>query len=194
MPAWLVNTRRAPSRHCRKVYGNTTASMHKMSTLPPPTTLGLRGTNLSLGWVQGGLDQVVWMPRFFSLSSNTDSLSSDTAVRRRGGLHWPVSVPVTRSRPPPSTSFTSYRNKSTRKKGGAAGDGGDAVGEQRGVAGGESGSGETAQEARSNARVKGATSLVTIDSPPPTPSRRFSLGACKMCLVGENPTCSVPPL
>ena len=28
----------------------------------------------------------------------------------------------------------------------------------------------------------------------PNPSRRFTLGARDVCLVGENPTCSVPAL
>ena len=41
--AWLVKTRRAPSRHSRdaRVYGRTTTTMHQLST-PPPThrTLG----------------------------------------------------------------------------------------------------------------------------------------------------------
>ena len=36
--AWLVKTRRAPSRHSRdvRVYGHRTAAMHKLSTPPPP--------------------------------------------------------------------------------------------------------------------------------------------------------------
>ena len=40
MSAWLVRTRRAPSRHSRdaRVYGHTTTAMHKLST---PTTLFL---------------------------------------------------------------------------------------------------------------------------------------------------------
>ena len=38
MSAWLVKTRRAPSRHRRdaRVYGHTTTAMHKLSTPPPP--------------------------------------------------------------------------------------------------------------------------------------------------------------
>ena len=40
MSAWLVKTRRAPSRHSRdaRVYGHTTTAMHILSTppLPPP--------------------------------------------------------------------------------------------------------------------------------------------------------------
>ena len=38
MSAWLVKTRRAPSRHGRdaRVYGHTTTAMHKLSTPPPP--------------------------------------------------------------------------------------------------------------------------------------------------------------
>ena len=38
MSAWLVKTRRAPSRHIRdaRVYGHTTTAMHKLSTLPLP--------------------------------------------------------------------------------------------------------------------------------------------------------------
>ena len=40
MSAWLVETRRASSRHCRdaSVYGQTTTAMHKLSTPPsaPP--------------------------------------------------------------------------------------------------------------------------------------------------------------
>ena len=38
--AWLVNTRRAPSRHSREArdYGHTTTAMHKLSTPPPPPT------------------------------------------------------------------------------------------------------------------------------------------------------------
>ena len=39
MPAWLVKTRRAPSRDSRdaRVYGHTTTAMHKLiTTLPPP--------------------------------------------------------------------------------------------------------------------------------------------------------------
>ena len=37
MPAWLVKTRRAPSRHSRdaRVYGHTTTAMHKLSTPSP---------------------------------------------------------------------------------------------------------------------------------------------------------------
>ena len=37
--AWLVKTRRAPSRHGRdaRVYGHTTTAMHKLRTPPPPT-------------------------------------------------------------------------------------------------------------------------------------------------------------
>ena len=37
MPAWLVKTRRAPSRHSRdaRVYGHSTTAMHKLSTPPP---------------------------------------------------------------------------------------------------------------------------------------------------------------
>ena len=37
MSAWLVKTRRAPSRHSRdaRVYGHTTTAMHKRSTPPP---------------------------------------------------------------------------------------------------------------------------------------------------------------
>ena len=36
MSAWLVKTRRAPSRHSRhaRVYGHTTTTMHKLSTPP----------------------------------------------------------------------------------------------------------------------------------------------------------------
>ena len=36
--AWLVKTRRAPSRHSRdaRVYGHKTTAMHKLSTPPPP--------------------------------------------------------------------------------------------------------------------------------------------------------------
>ena len=37
MSAWLVKTRRAPSRHSRdtRVYGHATTAMHKLSTPPP---------------------------------------------------------------------------------------------------------------------------------------------------------------
>ena len=37
MSAWLVKTRRAPSRHSRdaRVYGHTTTAMHELSTPPP---------------------------------------------------------------------------------------------------------------------------------------------------------------
>ena len=37
MSAWLVKTRRSPSRHSRgaRVYGNMTTVMHKLSTPPP---------------------------------------------------------------------------------------------------------------------------------------------------------------
>ena len=37
MPAWLVKTRRAPSRRSRhsRVYGLATTAMHKLSTPPP---------------------------------------------------------------------------------------------------------------------------------------------------------------
>ena len=40
MPAWLVKTRRALSRHSRdaSVYGHTTTAMHKLSTPPPLST------------------------------------------------------------------------------------------------------------------------------------------------------------
>ena len=38
MSAWLVKTRRAPSRHSRdaRVHGHTTTATHKLSTPPPP--------------------------------------------------------------------------------------------------------------------------------------------------------------
>ena len=38
MSAWLVKTRRAPSRHSRdaRVYGHTTTAVHKLSTPPSP--------------------------------------------------------------------------------------------------------------------------------------------------------------
>ena len=38
MSAWLVKTRRAPSRHSRdaRVYGHMTTAMHKLSTSSPP--------------------------------------------------------------------------------------------------------------------------------------------------------------
>ena len=38
MSAWLVKTRRAPSRHCRdaRIYGHTTTAMPQLSTTPPP--------------------------------------------------------------------------------------------------------------------------------------------------------------
>ena len=38
MCAWLVKTRRAPSRHSRdeRVYGQTTMAVHKLRTPPPP--------------------------------------------------------------------------------------------------------------------------------------------------------------
>ena len=38
MAAWLVKTRRAPSRHSRdaRVYGHTATAMHKLSTPPHP--------------------------------------------------------------------------------------------------------------------------------------------------------------
>ena len=41
IPAWLVKTRRAPSRHSRnaRVYAHTTTAMHKLST-PPPLVVG----------------------------------------------------------------------------------------------------------------------------------------------------------
>ena len=43
MSAWLVKTRRAPSRHGRdaRIYGHTTTAMHKLSNspLPPPPLL-----------------------------------------------------------------------------------------------------------------------------------------------------------
>ena len=41
MSAWLVKTRRAPSRHRRdaRVYGHTITAMHKLSTPPPPRAL-----------------------------------------------------------------------------------------------------------------------------------------------------------
>ena len=37
MSAWLVKTRRAPSRYSRdaRVYGHTTTAMHKLNTRPP---------------------------------------------------------------------------------------------------------------------------------------------------------------
>ena len=43
MSAWFVKTRRAPSRHSRdaRVYSHTTTAMHKLSTLPPPSTFFL---------------------------------------------------------------------------------------------------------------------------------------------------------
>ena len=41
MSAWLVKTRRPPSRHSRdeRVCGHTTTAMHKLSTPPPPPVL-----------------------------------------------------------------------------------------------------------------------------------------------------------
>ena len=42
MPAWLLKTRRAPSRHSRdaRVYGHSTTAMHKLST--PPLNAGAK--------------------------------------------------------------------------------------------------------------------------------------------------------
>ena len=50
MSAWLVKTRRAPSRHNRdaRVYGQTTTAMHKLSTpSPPPPPLVITKTLLT---------------------------------------------------------------------------------------------------------------------------------------------------
>ena len=51
MSAWLVITRRAPSRHSRdaRIYGHTTTAMHKLSTRPPPPPL-LADILYRLGW------------------------------------------------------------------------------------------------------------------------------------------------
>ena len=45
MSAWLVKTRRAPSRHSRgaRVYGHTTTAMHKLSTPPLPLVPAIWG-------------------------------------------------------------------------------------------------------------------------------------------------------
>ena len=44
MSAWLMKTRRAPSRHSRdaRVYGHTTAAMHKPRYPPPPPSVRVR--------------------------------------------------------------------------------------------------------------------------------------------------------
>ena len=46
MSAWLVKTRRAPSRHSinrdARDYGHTTMAMHKLRTLPPPLRVSAR--------------------------------------------------------------------------------------------------------------------------------------------------------
>ena len=57
MSAWVVKTRRAPSRHSRdaRVYGHTTMAMHKTSTPPassPPHPLYRRMTRRTL-WRRG---------------------------------------------------------------------------------------------------------------------------------------------
>ena len=46
MSAWLVKTRRAPSRHCRnaRVYRHTPTAMHEMSSPPPPPPAWLVNT------------------------------------------------------------------------------------------------------------------------------------------------------
>ena len=43
MSAWLVKTRRAPSRQSRdaRVYGHTSTAKHKLSTPPPPARRAL---------------------------------------------------------------------------------------------------------------------------------------------------------
>ena len=43
MSAWLVKTRRAPSRHSRdaRIYGHATTAMNKLSTPPPPSLRGV---------------------------------------------------------------------------------------------------------------------------------------------------------
>ena len=43
MSTWSVETRRAPSRHCRdaRVYGHTTTAVHELTTPPTPPHLGL---------------------------------------------------------------------------------------------------------------------------------------------------------
>ena len=55
--AWLVKTRRAPSRHSSdaRIYGHTTTAMHKLST-PPPTPLPLRrALRYATTWVRSVL-------------------------------------------------------------------------------------------------------------------------------------------
>ena len=44
MSAWLVKTRRAPSRHSRdaKVYGHTTTAVHKLNTPPRPLAVAIQ--------------------------------------------------------------------------------------------------------------------------------------------------------
>ena len=63
MPAWLVKTRRAPSRHSRDatVYGQTTTAMHKLSTPPSPSSHAGLSTDC--------LDSMDPSPRRFSLRS-----------------------------------------------------------------------------------------------------------------------------
>ena len=53
MSAWLVTTRRAPSRHSRdaRVYGHTTTAMHKLSTVPPPFMTSLCFAVLFCTWL-----------------------------------------------------------------------------------------------------------------------------------------------
>ena len=43
MSAWLVKTRRAPSRHSKdaRAYGHTTTALHKLSTPHPLSTLAV---------------------------------------------------------------------------------------------------------------------------------------------------------
>ena len=48
MPAWSMNTQRAPPRYSRdaRVYGHATTAMHVMSTPPPPASASRLGIHL----------------------------------------------------------------------------------------------------------------------------------------------------
>ena len=88
MSAWLVKTRRAPSRYSRdaRVYGHTTTAIHKLSTPPPPFLVALvingaapavdgsgftcsRFQQLTRADVRGGsiLPSLVWLRETLSL-------------------------------------------------------------------------------------------------------------------------------
>ena len=106
MSAWLVKTRRAPSRHSRdaRVYGHTTTAMHKLSTpLPPPPSLRASPHHFQHSDTKAG-------PARAPSRGRTETGQNAVCVKR-----WQLSRPQSRRLSPPSPPLHTLRTSRHEK-------------------------------------------------------------------------------